>query len=271
MKPNNNQNHDKILSVAIQDIIKKSIVDGSDKLIQLPEQKIYLSPFLAEGFHTSIYSKPKEGKSFLGLLLAISITHGLNIGKWEFKNYADCLYINGNMDGHILQERYNKMILNLPNPKAKVKFLSSSDTCKSYGTLINIYDDYWRKQIEEFLWKNPKIKILIFDNISGLTNLPEESSNIAKDDLRNRFAWLKYGGYSVVTLEGATKEGVHWGLIDAEENVDFLIKVSKDSVSAKKLVIDIKFELNRLAPDVYFDPFKLIIKNSGDGITWDIK
>ena len=158
-----------------------------------------------------IYAERGIGKTMLSLSLAIALTRKENdkwqCGPWEAKKSTGVLYVDGEMGEHDLQDRI-RMLSSPLGEESKTYpliILSGNRLARQYRKQINIAAEEWQTTISEFLAERPRIKCVIFDNLSALTPGRDENNKKEWDPINQWFISLRAMGLAVIFVHHAGK------------------------------------------------------------------
>jgi len=206
--------------------IEDVIIEFKDfSTMELPVKKVILNPWIKEQSIILISGWRGVGKTWLALSLLDAITRAKPFGPWETINPVNCLYLDGEMAGGDIQDRYREL-----NPKAQQKYafyLYSEYYANREGVPpANLLNPNWRKTMKEIMLEK-KVKLWVVDNISSVT--PGIDENLKKDwDPINRWLIeLRFAGISTILIHHTGKEGDQRGTSSREDNIDISILLKK--------------------------------------------
>jgi KaiC/GvpD/RAD55 family RecA-like ATPase len=259
----------------------ESTIVNSTQLINedIPVPREILSPWLIEGSINMIYGLRGAGKTWLSLIIAMSVsrkkTDGIQIGPWEVSTATGVLYVDGEMGEYELQKRLKllKESLGKDHPDYPLDILSGSRYAKNTSKQLNISDEMHRRAIYRYFEENhEQYQLLILDNIASLTPGIDENSKLAWDPINQWFISLRHLGISVIFVHHSGKGKQQRGTSGREDVLDSIIQLSPppDKESAVGAKFSIEFEKARnLPPDSNIDPFTFeLITDEKDGLTW---
>jgi KaiC/GvpD/RAD55 family RecA-like ATPase len=246
---------------------------------QIPRPKRFLLPWLSEGSLTLIYGPRGVGKTWLCLLVAITLTReeieNLEIGTWQPKHKTGVLYVDGEMNNWELQDSIKSLSLPLSpeDKKNPLMILSAHDYVERGERSLTLAEKQMQEAIYKILQENKQIKILILDNAAALT--PGLRENI-KDDWDPVNQWLislRHLGVATILIHHAGKGGQQRGTSGREDAMDTIIKMDypkKYDQSQDYAWFKIAFEKSRnLQPGDSKKQFTLrIVEHPDGGLTW---
>ncbi|MDH5669568.1 MAG: AAA family ATPase, partial [Nitrospira sp.] len=203
-----------------------ALVSYKDLLsLELPERPRYL-PWLMEGGNIMVFGPRGVGKTFLQLGLAVALTTGRGLLKWDVVKPAGVLYVDGEMQLDELRER-TTALMDTP-PAAPLEFLTSQLVYQRCGGKdLVLTSESMRQEIVKILDARPDIRVVILDNISCLFSGINEDS---KQDWEPINAWLirlRHRGIATVLVHHAGKGGQQRGTSGREDSLDTVIQLTK--------------------------------------------
>jgi hypothetical protein len=242
--------------------------------LEVPPRPYILSPLLRPGTLGEIYSIRGWGKTTVAAAISVSIAYGLNLGRWVPKTPVGILYLDGEMEVDIYQERLRKMTKNLTTePKAPITILSSEHMDFEGWPRPNLADPEWRKNISLFL-KDGRHKLLIIDNVAAYTVGLDE--NVAKDwdDINQWFLSLRFMGCACIFLHHSGKSGDSRGTSHRQDALDFVIQLTRPSnyqeTDGCNVNINFTKARNIYGPDAAGFNFR-IVEDGEDAIKFETK
>jgi putative DNA primase/helicase len=191
--------------------------------MQLKEKPLILNPWLREGDIALIAADRGVGKTWLGLSIAMAVTHGLKIGKWETENHVGCVYIDGEMAGYQLQARFIELLKSGLSEKAPFELFSADLMRRKSQPAPNLGDRKWREGFQDYLRKHEKFKVVILDNLVSLTPGIDENPRMEWDPLNQWLLSLRSLGVAVIMIHHTGKSGDQRGTSAREDNIDISI------------------------------------------------
>jgi hypothetical protein len=209
----------------------KSSTNLLNERIKVP--RAFLWPWLREGSLNLIYAARGIGKSWLALMIAVSLTRekyqDIEIGPWVVKHPGGVLYMDGEMGFFDMQDRIRQIVGPLGPESRKFPLLvfSSPDYVEKYKKAVNLMKPEWQERIIDFLNANKRIKVLILDNLSSLTAGRDENDNQLTSMLSNWIVRLRAIGITVIIVHHAGKSGDQRGASSLEDALNNTIKLKK--------------------------------------------
>lgn len=159
---------------------KPNIFSVGDLLdMDLPEIKWLLYPFIPQKGVCMISAPRGVGKSFLAMTMAISIASSIDFLGFKTEQQYKVLYIDGEMNGKMLQERFSKLIDGLEKDGAIV----NRENLKIFGCDFQGRSSmpdmskpaHWRI-IENAINSIGGVDLIILDNVFTLYGCQDENS-----------------------------------------------------------------------------------------------
>lgn len=247
---------------------------------KIREPAMLLRPWLSEQSLNLIYGPRGAGKTWLCSMIAVALTRQdpedvVNIGSWDVAQSTSVLFIDGEMNNHMLQQRLRDLARALPDedPENPLYILSGHDFSNANDKQLNL-DTQMRQSIYQHLKDRPKIKVLILDNASALTPGLVENSKEEWDPVNQWMISLRHLGVSVVLVHHASKEGKQRGTSGREDAMDTIIRVEQHKEynhNEDNAWFTISFQKSRnLKPGASKRDFSLrIVDHPDGGLTWE--
>lgn len=245
--------------------------------LDLPNPEMLLDPIIQTKSLTMLHAYRGVGKSFFAISMAYAIATGSKFLRWQAPKPAKVLYIDGEMQANLLQERFSKIIknFNIKSDLLKNLYILSADL---QGALsLNIGYSLIQDSIEDIINKE-NIKFVIFDNLSSLTTVDELDANewIA---IQEWLLYLRRQGVAVLLVHHSGKNGGQRGISKREDILDTVIKLEVPSKKNKEKEVEenelfggrcrLKFEKNRNLSSRDISNFNIDLVDTPDGgIAW---
>lgn len=165
------------------------------------------------------------GKTMLQLALAVALTTGKDLWKWNCPAPVGVLYVDGETQLDELRDRATAL-MDTP-PTAPLEFLTSQLVYERCGKDLVLTSEAMRHAVVKILDARPDIRVLILDNISCLFSGINEDS---KQDWEPLNAWLirlRYRGLATVLVHHAGKGGQQRGTSGREDSLDTVIHLAQ--------------------------------------------
>lgn len=252
--------------------LSKALVNYTDLLaLEIPERPRYL-PWLLERSTVMVFGPRGIGKTFFQLALAVALTTGKSLWKWECPAPVGVLYVDGEMQLDELRQR-TTALMDVP-PVAPLIFLTGQlvyERCD--GKDLSLSSDSMRQEVVKILDARPEIRVLILDNISCLFSGINEDK---KQDWEPNNAWLirlRHRGITTILVHHAGKGGQQRGTSGREDSLDTVIQLAKpNGVDAREgCHFELSFEKNRSVTGDPVAPLDVRLLTVNDGLQWDWK
>lgn len=205
--------------------LSAALVSYADLLaLKIPERPRHL-PWLPEGGNVMVYGPRGVGKTFLQLALAVALTTGRGLLKWDVPAPVGVLYVDGEMQLDELRKRATDLMHS--QPIAPLEFLTSQLVYQRCGGRdLVLTSESMRQEVVKILDASPAFRVLILDNISCLFSGINEDS---KQDWEPINAWLirlRHRGLATVLVHHAGKGGQQRGTSGREDSLDTVIHLT---------------------------------------------
>lgn len=245
--------------------------------LDLPKPEMLLDPIIQAKSLTMLHAYRGVGKSFFAMSMAYAIATGSKFLRWQAPKPAKILYIDGEMQANLLQERFSKIIknFNIKSDLLKNLYILSADL---QGALsLNIGYSLIQNSIEDIINKE-NIKFVIFDNLSSLTTVDELDAN-EWIKIQEWLLYLRRQGVAVLLVHHSGKNGGQRGISKREDVLDTVIKLEVPSKKNKGKEVEenelfggrcrLKFEKNRNFDKKSVSNFNIDLVDTPDGgIAW---
>ena len=255
-----------------------SIITSKDLLqekVEMPRAIVY--PWLRESSLNMIYAKRGLGKSFLALILAISITRkdydNIDIGPWYVKNPCGVLLCDGEMGKFDLQDRIKQLVGPVGEESKRFPFtiFSTPDYTEDSQESVNLYTPYWQNKVYSYLKTHRSTRVLILDNLSSLCTGNDENDNTLGALFNTWLISLRAMGISVILIHHAGKSGLQRGASVREDPLNNIIVLKKpaDWIQGEGCHFYVQFEKARNDPGGKdWSPFALRVVEHDENTKW---
>ena len=236
--------------------------------LNIPERPRHL-PWLPEGGNVMVYGPRGVGKTFFQLALAVALTTGKGLWKWECLAPVGVLYVDGEMQLDELRQR-TTALMDTP-PVAPLEFLTSQLVYQRCGGKdLILTSEAMRQEVVKILETRPAIRVLILDNISCLFSGIREDS---KHDWEPINAWLirlRHRGLATLLVHHAGKGGQQRGTSGREDSLDTVIQLAKPTgVDAREgCHFELSFEKNRSVTGEDVTPLDVKLETVNERLQW---
>lgn len=235
--------------------------------LDLPTRTHYL-PWLPEGANVMVYGPRGIGKTFFELSLTASLVTANPFLKWTVSDPVGVLYVDGEMQ---LDELRSRMTDLLPGPpKAPLHFLSSEMVYHRLHRDLILSSEAVRDEILTILDAHPKIRVLIFDNVSCLFVGIDEDKKQAWEPVASWLIRLRHRGLATVLVHHAGKGGQQRGTSGREDALDTVVALSRPATHEAKegCHFEVKFEKCRSVKGDNVGPLDVKLIEKDGRLTW---
>lgn len=206
--------------------LSKALVSYPDLLaLTIPERPRHL-PWLPEGGNVMVYGPRGVGKTFFQLALAVSLTTGRDLWKWQCPAPVGTLYVDGEMQLDELRSRITSLAETPPT--APLEFLTSQLVYQRCGGKdLVLTSEVMRQEVVKILDARPDLRVLILDNISCLFSGINEDSKQEWEPINTWLIRLRHRGLATVLVHHAGKSGVQRGTSGREDSLDTVVHLAK--------------------------------------------
>ncbi len=217
-----------------------------DKLAALEiREEVNLLPWLPFGGSAMIYAMAGVGKTLFGLSLAYAITSSPEFMGWKIGQNVGVLYVDGEMMLSVMRSRFFKFIEKEQPPK-NFYFLSHQTFFEETKKDLSISKRENQEALLNYIEKNEKIKVIVFDNLSSLCNIREDKTDDWRDIMLPLVLRLRGRGIAVIVIHHAGKNGQQRGASGRIDQLDTVIKLTEMNEDDKKgAKFKIKFDKSR--------------------------
>ena len=195
---------------------------------------------------TMVHASPGVGKTFYLLGLSAAITRKElpeDFCGWKIKKGAGVLFVDGEMNPSVMQNRLAKIEAAYPNnPESKknsLSLLSCMNFSRQTGKTINFSNVDCRNEFTKIIARHPA-KIIILDNIVSLMSTKDENDAGAWSVINQWLLYFRAIGKSVIIVHHSSKRGTQRGTSHRSDNLDTIIKLE-----SREDGVTVKFEKHR--------------------------
>ena len=236
---------------------------------QLPPRKKIL-PWLPEGGLMMVAAERGIGKTYFALSLAYAIANGQSFMKFAVTEPAGVLYIDGEMALADIRERL--MAIATHPPIASLHILSHEWFYNQFERDLYITDPQVQDALLTQLNKDASLRVVIFDNLSSLTQLREDKGDDWRTNMLPFMIACRRRGVAIVLVHHCNKTGEQRGTGAREDHLDTSIKLTR--VAGDMSYEGCRFKVNfTKARGVYgkeIEPFIATLIHQDNQVTWDI-
>ena len=234
----------------------------------IPEPKAICGPLLREGNLGMVYGPAGTGKTFFLLGLAVSVAYREPFLTFPVSEPRSVLYVDGEMRAFEMQARSRQLAgrlrettdhlfapLRIVTPDLQPRGIPKIDTIEGQEALLRLAD------------AQPDLALIIFDNLSCLTNPEDDNSSSSWSAVQDLLLALRRRGIAAILGHHAGKGGQQRGTSRRADILDLILKLSPiaDGVVDGRTRVSCEFEKARgLTPDLK-QPFTATLEPHPDG------
>lgn len=240
---------------------------NADEFLTLtfPPREEILSPIMQTQWTGLVHSPRGMGKTHLAGAAAVAVATGGQIMKWAASIARGVLYIDGEMPGAALQERFARWILSADKPLLAPLRIITPDL-QPYG-MPDLSTKEGQAAIEPFL---DEISLVIVDSLSTLCRNGRENEGEGWLPIQEWALYLRKCGLSVLFLHHSGKSGQQRGTSRREDILDMVINLKRpaDYRPDEGARFEVHFEKARGIHGDDVKPFEAKLTSDGDRFIW---
>ena len=247
------------------------IEDGGFNMMDLPEKKVILHPWLPEQAIILISGWRGAGKTWAALGILDAITTGQSFGPWQAGDPVPCLFLDGEMPVQDVRSRLNDIDHGVE--RQTPLYIYSDSFANSLGLpRAHLASETWRTSMKRILMTR-HVKLWVVDNLASLATGLDENKKVDWDPVNSWLLELRFAGISTIMLHHTGKEGQQRGTSAREDNLDCSITLKRphDYTPEDGCRFVLHFSKARVAtnhlPLLADHEFKLI-QNEHDRLVW---
>lgn len=236
---------------------------------QLPPRKKIL-PWLPEGGLMMVAAERGIGKTYFALSLAYAMVSGEPFMKFEVTEPSGVLYIDGEMALADIRERL--MTIAHHQPIAPLKILSHEWFYNEFEQDLYITDPQVQEALLTQLHDNSSIRVIIFDNLSSLTQLREDKGDDWRNNMLPFMIACRRRGVAIILVHHCNKMGEQRGTGAREDHLDTSIKLTRvaGDIGHEGCRFKVSFTKARGVYGKALEPFVATLINKNNKVSWDI-
>jgi hypothetical protein len=240
---------------------------GADELLEkvIPPREMLLSPVIPSQSLSMLYAKRGIGKTFLGLGIAHSVASGTSFLRWEAPAPRRVLYVDGELPGRLLQDRYR--IVAGGAPSSNLRFISPDF---QDGIIPDLASREGQALIEAHL---DGVSLVILDNLSCLVRGVKENEGEGWLPIQGWALELRRQGISMLFLHHAGKQGTQRGTSRREDVLDTVVTLRNpsDYGAEEGLRVELHFEKCRSLTGEDVRPFEVKLDSRMGSTEWTMR
>lgn len=234
---------------------------------QFPKRDYIIDPIMTEQGSALLFAPPGRGKTFLALTIAYAVATGQPVLRWNTPKPRQVLFVDGEMQGWMLQERFTSIIKGynsvMPNPD----FLRIVTPDTQADFMPNLATPEGQAALEPLL---AGVELLIIDNLATLCRVGKENETESWLPVQTWVLSLRRRGISVVLVHHANKSGTQRGTSAREDIMETIISLRppKGHRTEDGACFEVHHEKIRGIPGGVVEPFEAALINDGERLTW---
>jgi hypothetical protein len=228
-----------------------------------------LYPWLFSQGICLIHSPRGVGKTLVGVGLAVAVAGGGKFLKWNAPTPFGVLYLDGEMPGVVLQERFALAIKSADKEPVKPLKIITPDLQEA--GMPDLSNNEWQDALESHL---EGISLIIVDNLSTLVRSGRENEGESWLLVQEWALRLRSRGYSIIFIHHDNKGGQQRGTGRKEDVLDTIIHLKRpgDYQPEERARFEIHFEKSRMLYGDDVKAFEAMLSTKADGIEeWALK
>jgi putative DNA primase/helicase len=242
-------------------------IDNFQKM-DFPEMKNLLSPWLQNPAVCMVFAERGLGKTFFSLSVAIAVANGDKFLRYEAPEPQPVLYLDGEMQGRLMQERINMLTGGVPT---KAPFYIVTPDCQNENGVPDLATTEGRKDVKELI-DELKPKLIVIDNLS--TFLRSSTENDGEDwvPLQEFANHLRTTGHTILFVHHTNKEGTQRGTSRKEDTMDTIVHLKPTGADPGEYdgaCFEINFTKHRNIKGEEIMPIVAYLEPNGDKVKWN--
>ncbi|QFT86667.1 hypothetical protein FIU88_17110 [Halomonas sp. THAF12] len=246
----------------------KAVTLGDFLQMKLPERELLLAPWLPSSGLAMIYAPRGIGKTWIALSVAMACASGGELMGWSAETPRRVLYLDGEMPGRALQERF-ACVAHSSDRDASPEAVSILTPDLQPRGMPDLSTVEGQAAVEPF---TNDAELIVVDNIATLCRTGKENEGESWLMVQEWALRMRAQGKTVLFIHHAGKGGQQRGTSRREDVLDTVIalKHCKGDDEAQGAKFELHFEKNR---GFYGDdarPREITLVSAPDGrITWN--
>lgn len=245
--------------------------------MDLPPIEWILYPFIPVKGVCMIAAPRGVGKSFLAMTMALAVSSGASFLGFRADRAYRVLYVDGEMNGRTLQDRFNALSAGLMQDGIKI----CTDNLHIYGCDFQndaIMPDIANPRHWPFLDNAIRaiggVDLIILDNIFTLYNCPDENAASNWQAFNKWSVQQRVEGRSVLwihhTGKDADKGGRGSSAIETLMDASMLLKRPQGYTANQGAVVSVEYTKSRSVTGDEIAKFTIKLTNSDDALVWTV-
>lgn len=200
--------------------LRCAAVNGAEFLaMQIPERKRLVGDWFREGDLGFIFAPRGVGKTWLAHALVAQLSAGRDFEDWPVPEAVRVCLLDGEMPPDAVQDRLKRLEVNGEN----LVVLSHQFLFELADRSFQIGDAEQRTALLDFC-KKEKIRVLVIDNLSSVSNV-SENDNDAWPDIGSWLLDFRRNGISVIVIHHSGRNGAMRGASRREDPAFWIIRL----------------------------------------------
>lgn len=231
---------------------------------------INILPWMKYGCFSMVAAPRGLGKSLFALFLAVCIATGRDFMRWAIERPCGVLYVDGEMALSDFRKRLKGF---LPSkPPHPLEIINHKNFYETFKKDLRIDSPNVQKYILEYLDDRPEIKFVIFDNLSCLLSINENSSDEWREKMLPFIQKCQRRDIAVLLVHHLNKSKKQRGTGAREDQLDISIQLNEVNDDPNDgAFFEVEFKKNRAVFGDIVKPFRAKLKTNEQGLfEWDI-
>jgi AAA domain/Homeodomain-like domain len=234
--------------------------------MELPKQKLLLSPWLLENSLNMIYAWRGVGKTHVALEIACAVASGGKFLNWRVEEPKGVIYIDGEMPPSFFNQRLENIVNNMELYPEKLWILGITHDVPVMPDLGTIEG---QNMIDRYVMADTKL--IIIDNLSCLVRSGARENEAESWRLLSEWALKKRAaGISIIFIHHSGKDGAQRGTSKREDILDTVISLKHphDYEPSQGARFEVHFEKCRHLYGEDVKPFTVSLDRQGNNYQW---
>ncbi len=263
---------DKNIQDKISKHTKKQKVKDLSSLTKTTSPLPLLSPVITAGSLSILYAESGAGKTWVAMSIAVAVSFGIKaFHTWKAKKSHKVLYIDSELGKTTFNERIGKVISCYPGD---LKHNSNNTQLTwEHANDIDISQLSGQQEINDLISeansrddKNHKVRLLILDNLSTLTNFTD--SNKAWNSIHTWAKELAKKNIAVLVVHHSGKDGAQRGGTAKTVTADSVIRLDKVKSGPTKISLKVSIQKGRNTYGKHAEPFTIELDPNKKNSRW---
>lgn len=245
------------------------ILTGGEFLrLELPPRPWIIEPIIPGRGLAMLYAPRGLGKTWLAMTIGVTAAAGGELFEWKAPRPVRVLYVDGEMQAEVMQNRLASIIAGAPRTPAEDNLHLLSADLHETG-LPDLRDPLAQEAIEEAC-SRLLIELLVLDNLSSLCRSGRENEADSWQPVQDFLLRLRRRGVSVLLVHHAGKGGQQRGTSRREDVLDTVIALRRpvDYEAAEGARFEVHVEKSRTCAGEMLAPFELRLEERNGAAIW---